>query len=51
MEFNAVLSSTLGLKFLVLRTQLDASWATPRLILGVARLASSRGPEAQETLS
>ena len=29
MEFNAVLSSTLGLKFLVLRTQLEASWATP----------------------
>ena len=31
MEFNAVLSSMLGLKFLVLGTQLlEASWATPR---------------------
>ncbi len=30
MEFNAVLSLTLGLKFLVLRTQFEASWATPR---------------------
>jgi len=29
MEFNAVLSSMLGLKFLVLGTQLEASWATP----------------------